>query len=245
MNALTRKQREIAARHALFLDLGRRLIESEGYATLSMDKIAELAEYSKGTVYQHFACKEELLIQLCNVNSLQLKEMFKRAVDFPGNTREKLMAIFVANSLWSKIDPSCMEMMQTLHSPAVKEKVTEESLEKHEALEQAIIGLVAGIVESAVAEKELLLPESLNPYELVFGMWSICHGGLQLQALNMPLQEMGIRKPNMALLGVGTAALDGLGWQPLSTKFDYDATLTRILEDCFSDEVKQTGFTFN
>jgi len=80
MNPPTRKQREIADRHTRFLDIAGSLIEAEGYSTLSMDRIAELAEYSKGTVYQHFSCKEEILIQLCNQNSQNLKSLFTAAI---------------------------------------------------------------------------------------------------------------------------------------------------------------------
>ena len=87
MNTLTRKQREIADRHTRFLDIAKSLIETEGYSTLSMDRIAELAEYSKGTVYQHFSCKEEILIQLCNQNGQILKSLFERACDYSSGTR--------------------------------------------------------------------------------------------------------------------------------------------------------------
>lgn len=245
MNSLTRKQREIAERHALFLDLGRRHIESEGYASLSMDKIAELAEYSKGTVYQHFACKEELLVQLCNHNSLQLKKMFQRAAAFPGNNRERLLAIFAAHSLWSQSQPCCMEMMQALHAPAAKEKVTPESLQQHHTLEHDILGVVASIVESALNAGELTLPAHFNPMELVYGLWSTAHGGLQLQSLDLPLEQMGIRAPNSALVSMSIATLDGLGWQPLSTEFNYENSVKRILDECFAEEVRQTKFVFN
>ncbi len=244
MNTLSRKQREVAARHALFLDIGRRLLESDGYTNLGMDRIAELAEYSKGTVYQHFNCKEEVLIQLCIHDQLHLKSLFQRAAAFEGNQREKLMAIFFANSLWAEIHPSCMEMMQTLCGGGTKDKVSAESLEKHNQLDLDIINTVAGIVSEAIKLQEVQLPESINPVELVFGLWSTCHGGLQLQAYDLPLQSMGVRNPSAVLLAITNATLDGFQWKPLSTEFDYTATMERIVDECFADEIAETGMVW-
>ncbi len=61
MTPLSRKQREIRDRELLILDNAAELLYQEGYAGLSMERIAEAIEYSKGTVYQHFKCKEEVL----------------------------------------------------------------------------------------------------------------------------------------------------------------------------------------
>ncbi len=35
------------------------MIVRDGYHGLSMDRIAEALEYSKGTIYQHFSCKKK------------------------------------------------------------------------------------------------------------------------------------------------------------------------------------------
>ena len=239
MNTLSRKQREIAERHALLLDIGRRLIDTEGYRTLSMDRIAEIAEYSKGTVYQHFSCKEEVLIQLCNHNSIGLKAFFERAKSWDGSSREKMLAIFVAHELWAALNPTCFEHTQTLCGGGTKEKVSAESLKTHNRLEFEIVGLIGSIVEEAVKNKELPADSTLTVPELVFSLWSICFGSLQLRSLNLPLKEMGVNNPKDATLLAIDAMLDGIGWQPLSGKHDYTLVKSKINKTLFAEENKQ------
>jgi len=241
VNVLTRKQREVAERHALFLTIGRELLESEGFPNLSMDRIADLAEYSKGTVYQHFRCKEEVLIQLCNQCIQELTDLFERASMFTGNHRERLMAVFFAHDIWMRLNPSRATMLQTLGAEGVKNKAEQSSVDEHNQLEARLIGTVSQIVQDACNDKDLQLDETLNPVELVFGLWSMSYGGQLIQHANVPLKELGIRDPGATLIRTSNAMLDGLGWTPLSTKHDYQQTEQRIATDLFSAEFAQLG----
>ena len=239
MNTGTRKQREIAERHRLFLDLGREMIIDDGFGNFGMDRLAERAEYSKGTVYQHFNCKEELLIQLCIRNHRQLESLFARARNLSGNPREKLLAIFLAHNLWTALDPAVMHMYQAFCGGEFKDKVTPASLEDHDALERNIIGIVASIVIAAVDAGDLTLPAEMNPNELVFGLWATCHGGQILQTMDLPLQEFGIRHPASVLLQISQATLDGMNWRPLSSDFDYNKTMQSLIANEFAEECRQ------
>ena len=64
MSASERKKREYAQRADLIRETTRKLLLDVGYLELNMDRIAEITEYSKGTIYQHFSCKEEILVAL-------------------------------------------------------------------------------------------------------------------------------------------------------------------------------------
>jgi len=237
MNTLTRKQREIADRHTRFLDIAKSLIEEDGYGTLSMDRIAELAEYSKGTVYQHFSCKEEILIQLCNQNGLTLKSLFERACSHQGGSRERLLAIGIAHEIWKSQNPICDELSQTLHGGGTMEKVSAESRDLYNKLEVDILGLVGSVVTAAIYDGDLDLAGRSTVPELVFGIWSLCHGGLQLRGMGLPLDEMGIPAPYRALMNTLDATLDGFGWRPLSSEHDYREASKNILENIFADEI--------
>ena len=237
MKTLTRKQREIADRHTRFLDIAKSLIQADGYGTLSMDRIAELAEYSKGTVYQHFSCKEEILIQLCNQSGQSLKSLFERACGHPGGTREKLLAIGIAHEIWKSQNPICDELTQNLHGGGNMEKVSTESRDLHNELEQEILALVGSVVTAAIDEGDLDLGERSTEPELVFGIWSLCHGGLQLRGMGLPLAEMGIPAPYRAVMNTLNATLDGYGWKPLSSEHDYKDASNTILKNLFADEL--------
>ena len=81
---LSRKQREVQGRQERILELARSMIVRDGYHGLSMDRIAEALEYSKGTIYQHFTCKEEILMALVNQTMERRLHLFQRAAAFRG-----------------------------------------------------------------------------------------------------------------------------------------------------------------
>ena len=68
------------------------LIE-QGYAGLSMDRLAEATEYSKGTIYQHFSTKEDLITALAVESSEQRLALMAKARTFRGRPRERMLAL--------------------------------------------------------------------------------------------------------------------------------------------------------
>ncbi|HPV38223.1 MAG TPA: helix-turn-helix domain-containing protein, partial [Candidatus Hydrogenedentes bacterium] len=64
MPVLTPKQREIREREERLLDVARELILAQGYHGLTMARIGNRLGVAKATVYQHFSCKEEVIIAL-------------------------------------------------------------------------------------------------------------------------------------------------------------------------------------
>ncbi len=224
----SRKQREIAKRHTLFLEIGKRILEEEGFHVLSMERIAELAEYSKGTVYQHFTCKEEILIQLCIEAMTQLLTLFKRAVNMEGSTRDHLVGIFFAQQRWARLGQNRAEMLQHLSMHGVKDKITEHSLLKHNQLEQTIFGLVKNVVDQAIKDGDLQKQKHMQPEETVFGLWSLCTGGQVLQSSDLPLKKFGVDSPDLTLLRTLVLVLDGLGWQPMHNETQFKNLLKRL-----------------
>ena len=85
----------------------------------------------------------------------QLLTLFRRAAEFDGNHRERLMAVFFAHSLWARLDPKSVDMLQHLGTDGVKEKVTDVSAQRHDELEKEIFITVSGIVQSAIDDGDL------------------------------------------------------------------------------------------
>lgn len=238
---LSRKQREIADRHALFLDIAENILAEEGFHMLSMERIAELAEYSKGTVYQHFTCKEEILIQLCIRCMTQLRSLFEIATQFEGSQRDRLIAVFYAHQLWSRIGNNQTDMMMHLSTHGVREKVTESSRCAHDELEQNLVGLVNEIVQQAIKNNELPKHKHLKPAEIVFGVWSLNSGGEVLKLSDLPLEEFGVSDADMTMLRTLNVMLDGLNWQPLHNEAQFKKLLKKFNTELFADEFNQTA----
>ena len=47
-------------RQTAILDVARKIFRERGYLGLNMDRVAQEMKVAKGTIYQHFSCKEEI-----------------------------------------------------------------------------------------------------------------------------------------------------------------------------------------
>ena len=123
MATLTRKQREILEREQRVLALARKMLLSDGYHGLSMDRIAEGLEYSKGTIYNHFSCKEEILLALMEQTAEQRRSLFARAAVFPGDSRQRITAVGVAAELFVRLYPDHFQVEQIVRSSSIWKNV--------------------------------------------------------------------------------------------------------------------------
>ena len=93
METLTPKKREILERESRILAVARPIVVREGYHGLNMDRIADALSYSKGTIYNHFSCKEEVIIALAFQSASKRVELFRSAAQFQAKSRFRMMAI--------------------------------------------------------------------------------------------------------------------------------------------------------
>jgi AcrR family transcriptional regulator len=241
MGTLTRKQREIRDREARILELARDMLLEQGYHGLSMDRIAEELEYSKGTIYQHFSSKEEVLVALANQALEQRLNLFRRAAEFRGRSRERLYAIGLAGQLFVRLYPHHFSVEQVIRLSSVWEKASKKRRDHLRACETHCVGVVSGVIRDALASGDLNLPAGIVPEYLVFGLWSISFGAYSIATTSTTLTEIGIADPFEALSWNYAVLLDGCGWRPLSTEFDYRASLESIGREVFSAEMRQSG----
>jgi AcrR family transcriptional regulator len=238
-STLTRKQREVKEREARILELARGMIVHDGYHGLSMDRIAEALEYSKGTIYQHFSCKEEILMALVNQAMERRLELFRRAAAFRGRSRERITAIGAACELFFQSDPDHVHVEHAIRITSIKEKASEQRRICLERCEASCSELVRGVIYDAVAAGDLELDGSFTVDQLAFGLWSITFGGYSIAATSPSLTSLGIHDPVLAIRNNCNRLLDGSGWKPLTKDLDLDALIARILNEIFAPEVAQ------
>ena len=118
---ISRKERELIKREELILDAAQSLLHKHGYNHLTMDRVAEIVEYSKGTIYNHFASKEDLVCSLCCRCVGNLIDIFERAYNYEGTTRERYSAIGIGYSLYQTLHPMDSQNIQTVKNNAVRE----------------------------------------------------------------------------------------------------------------------------
>ena len=60
----SRKAREFQRRELEILEAARELFEKQDWLTVTIQQISDQAEIGKGTVYKHFATKDEIYARL-------------------------------------------------------------------------------------------------------------------------------------------------------------------------------------
>jgi AcrR family transcriptional regulator len=242
MGTLTRKQREVHQRELMLLDVARKMLIENGYAGLNMDRLAEATEYSKGTVYQHFSTKEDLVMALASQTMEQRTLLFARAATFEGRPRERFMALGMADELFGQLYPHHYRSELIIKMADLEERASFERREAIHLLENGCLARVTTIVEDAVAQGDLTLDPPMTPNEIVYAAF-VYVIGMQTTTLNFRpiLQDLGIADPMASFRRNMHALLDGFGWRPLLTEWDYDLTMTRIAREVFPNEWQRAG----
>lgn len=239
METLTRKQREVQQRESRILELARVMLLEGGYHGLGMDRIAEALEYSKGTIYQHFSCKEEILMALANEALDARVRMFRRAAAFRGRPRERMAGVGLAAELFAQLYPHHLHVEQVVRLNSVWEKASEKRRTLMRMCETQCMGTVGGIVRDAVAVGDLALPAGIEPEHVVFGLWAMNYGAQAFASSGETLAEIGIADPLKSLRDNCNHLLDGYGWKPLTSELDYDNCQARIAAEVFPHEAAQ------
>lgn len=232
----TRKQREIRVREAKILAIAREQLLDGGYLGLNMDRIAAEIEYSKGTIYQHFRNKEEILLALANEALDTRVRMFRVAADYDGPSRVRLATVGAAAEAFVEHFPYHFMVEQIVRAASIWEKTSPERRQLMETCERQCMATTVRVVQDAVQSGELVLTDGTHPEEVIFGMWSIHLGAQTITHSSHTLAEIGIENPVASLRTNQSRMLDGYGWGPLSHEFDYPAHMDQIKQERFRYE---------
>jgi AcrR family transcriptional regulator len=242
MGTETRKQREIRQREELLLDVGRRMLIEQGYAGLNMDRIAEATEYSKGTVYQHFISKEDLIMALACRSMERRRALFEKAVAFQGKPRERILALAVAEELFVTTNPHHFRTEQIVHMAALETKVKPERAAELRGRMLQCLSLPRSVAEEAVAQGQLKLPRGQTAADVVFGLYGVGVGMFTAVTTQAELfAEFGVSDPRDVFWTHCRAYLDGLGWRPFHTPAEHAQIVRRIQKEVFADEYAQAS----
>jgi len=245
MENLTRKQREIQEREALILEVARKMLIERGYLGVTMDRIAQAIEYSKGTVYQHFSSKEDVLVALAGETTRTRADLFRRAAAFNGTSRERMTGIGVADELFVRLFPQHWHAEQIIRAASIQSKATRDHLKTLESTEAECFDAVSVIIMDAIGDGDLIPEGHEIPQTIAYGLWSLSFGSHFIAASNPNLGSLAMEDESAMLNRNYHALLDGYGWQPLSSAHDYIAVQDRIRREVFPEESRRVGLIEN
>lgn len=217
-------------REEQILRLARPILLREGYQALSMDRLASLMEYAKGTLYNHFPNKEEIVLALA-VESMDLRlKMFEAASVASALPRERLLAVGSACELYTQSCADHFAIEDWIRNSTIWEKSSAKRQDLIRQCEGRCMSIVAGIVRDAVARGDLQLQNGLTAEEMIFGFWSINYGSQVLAATSPSLSSLGVPNAPHAIRHHCFTLLNGFGWQPVSDFASHMANMDRFGE---------------
>lgn len=228
MTALTPKQDEIRTREARILALARPMVAGGGFAALSMDAIAKQMRYAKGTIYNHFACKEEILLALAIQSTETRLALFDAAQRSESRSRDRMAAIGLACEDFRTRFADLFAIENMVRHSTVWDKASEQRRDSLLDCEGRSMGLVAKAGHDAIQSGDLKLPRGTRVEDVCFGLWSLTYGGMMIDDSSPDLSQIGIRDTFAAIRRNCHAMMDGYGWQPMYDPASYRRLIKRV-----------------
>lgn len=235
----TRKDRERQERSDLFLDIARDLISRKGFHDLSMNGIAEVAEFSKGTIYLHFASREMVLMALCLRGTQIWDHLTERAAQHNGPWVDRLIACHLAHQVYAALHPVEYEAIFLVDASSIREKITSEAHGDLDAAITAIFARSVGIIDGAVADRVVSLPDNLSSQDLAQGLWSLFAKPILRRATADAVSGACAPLGQDIRIGMLRAILVGLGWRGVEVQEDFQDRAIRVRDHVFGPEMEQ------
>jgi len=236
MSSQNRKRLAINLRELELIDIARDVIESEGLNALTMDQVTALCDYSKGTVYNHFSCKEDLLVAVSNEGLKDLQSLFSKLDGFQGNAREQMIGLQLAYLYFSKLYPSQFLCVLSVKNPAILNRTSDNRKQQQLELEISLESRGLAIIKGALEQQELSLGLHQEAKQISFANWSQTFGALVL--VNAAESLVGLQGIDIGKEFFINAFVlnDGFKWQPMIHEFDYFSSIERLKQVVFFEE---------
>lgn len=226
-------------RETFMLDQARKIAAAEGLHALTLPRLAEETGYSKPTVYKYFSSKEDLIVAIAAQSAAIRASYYERAVTFQARPREKLYGVNALN--FGFLHPYFREMLD-FHINRLSHQAGSAHQKELFENENRVVETIAGIVREAIEIGDLKLPEKVNEYQIIFTLSSTTFGGYVMRESDSPVMKKWFDRIRFRDGAFGEIVLDGLGWKPLSTEWNYKETRHRFFQEVFPELLEDSEF---
>lgn len=225
MGISERKEREKEQKRSIMLQAAEALILEKGLEQLNMDEVAERAEVSKGSLYQYFNNKNDLVLGICDRATTMLNLEIAKVLtkDLPGiDLVHQIGATFMS---FVNDHPEFFRAMR-FHDNLKETNALEES-EFLGSCRENMQGSFTYMVRAIqIGIQDGSINPMYDPKELAILLWGTSHGMVSLayqhqntQHFNL-LEELGISLKSMF---DGYMKMIGCGIATEEKKKDYDS----------------------
>lgn len=232
----TTKKAIIAGREQHLLEISASILIEEGLGALSMERLAEELNTAKGTIYNHFPNREEILLALSVQAVNKRQSMFDAASIYRSPSRYRMLAVGVACEIYVRSYPQFFLVENLVRHSVIWEKCSEQRRDLLRRQEHRCMSLVSGIVRDAIATGDLSIPAGMTPEEMTLSLWALTYGSYLLDATSPSLKDLGVESVFRTVRISSMKTLDGFGWQPLWTAEQHMQAVSAICQTVFEKE---------
>jgi AcrR family transcriptional regulator len=200
----SRKQQGIKARDGLILSAANNLFAQQGYHATTMQNIADTIGYSKGTIYQHYTSKENVLAKLFIQCGETLLINIKKVIDAELDSRQSILLITGIFLKHTREQPGVAGNVPLVQSPCFIAKLASDLQQQIETSEQAILALVFGLFSDCHGFDHNRVKAA------TFGWWSMQSGVQNLMISGWDISVMGFKSPEEHAIESINFYIDGL-----------------------------------
>ena len=173
MGIAERKMRQKGEVKASILQAAWKLVEKEGWQSLSIRKIADAIEYSAPVIYDHFENKEAILLEFTKRGFQQLNEQLTKAKDKFTKPEQQIEAIAYAYWKFAFSQKEYYQLMYGLGMPGC------ETVKQIPELATFTEIVMTPIRDMLVKNKN----EEADPFLKLHSFWSTLHGLISINML--------------------------------------------------------------
>jgi len=154
---LTLKEKQRREREALILKVAEEVLAEKGYRDTSVDEIAARVGIAKGTVYLHFASKEELVVALFERDMQNFLQVVARHVASTASAHDKMEAIL--HVMYGELFSKRIQLLYSIYqSPELRKNFGEKGCMR--ALWEELVAHITSLLEEgkAAGEFDVTLP---------------------------------------------------------------------------------------
>lgn len=226
----------LKAREEEILDRALEIISEQGITALTIDKLVSTVSYSKGTLYNHFSSKEDVLTALCSRNMRSVKDLFIRTIGLNISGRDKMIAISFAYMLSVLLLPQHFTLVMNAKTELF-EKASDLRRQEREQLDQELFNMTMGVIKDAITNNELSLQANVDEQQVCFSIWAMAFGtiGLLLEGEKACSTMSGLILEDR-VIAHSNLVMDGFHWN--ASERDQGELVQWLKKDVFLNELK-------
>lgn len=154
------------------LDAAHHIVKEEGWQALSMRKIADVIEYTAPLIYEYFASKEAIILELTRKGFLILARDMQAAKDSHHLPAKQLEEMWLAYWRFAFAERELYQVMFGVNTNCCElAKIIPESEVPYDLVEEVLVKIMDKPTEAEVCTK-------------YFTFWSVIHGLISINLVN-------------------------------------------------------------